>query len=107
MDALAYETTPLDFAICNKHPACAEFLLDSGAKMANIRQDMDIPAWMLAIIAKRRNVMRSLFTLIGVLRRRFEVPGAATAHIANRVPLDMVRVIAIHVWNSRLDPRWV
>jgi len=101
-----YGTTPLTMAIESNKPDCAEFLLHSGAQLKNVKRDRKIPDWILNI-ETRRNVTQSLIVFLGVLRRRFQVPGAATAHIGNRLPRDMVSLIALHAWNTRLDPRWL
>jgi ankyrin repeat protein len=98
--------TPLAFAIENNHPDVVEFLFHSGAKMSNVMPSIKIPAWMTDIIAKRQNAIASLRVMKGVWRRRFKVPGPASSHIANRVPLDIVNLLGLYVWSTRLDPSW-
>jgi hypothetical protein len=98
--------TPLTNAILCNQPNVAEFLLHLGAKMKNIPPSVEVPAWMTDIIAKRDNAMVSLRVMKGVWRRRFKVPGSASSHIADRVPLDIVNVLGLYVWSTRLDPSW-
>src|SRR3990167_8586215 len=86
--------TPLARAIeCNK-PDVAELLLDKGAKISNVHEDVEIPYWMNAIITKRRNVRRGLLAFIGVLRKRFAVSGGGTEYSRGRLPRDVVGVIS-------------
>lgn len=107
VDALdEHRETPLCGAIKQKALECAEFLLDAGAKISNIR-DREFPSeWMDSIITKRQNVKRSLIAFIGVLRRRLVVLNAATAP-GNYIPRDMVEKISFDVWETRLDARWI
>lgn len=51
-------------------------------------------------------VKQSLVTFIGVLRVRFHVQGVATQHLGNRIPRDVVTLIAKSLWESRGDPQW-
>jgi hypothetical protein len=99
--------TPLARAIENNHPHVAEYLVHSGAKMSNVERSVKLPAWMNDVIAKRGNAVASLLVLCGILRRRFKVPCLATAHIGNHIPRDIVNLISIYVWSSRLDPGWL
>ena len=99
--------TPLADAIRHNNRDCAELLLDAGAKLANVNKDIDIPDWLNDIITKRQNVKRALLIFIGVLRRRFTVPTAATVHTGNRIPRDMVNVLAAHLWETRFNHKWI
>ena len=78
-----------------------ERLLDAGAKISNV--DFEIQDWVQAMIAKRRNVVASLRVFIGVMRKRYNVEGQ---HIGNRLPRDLVAMISMHLWSTRLDERW-
>src|SRR3990167_4913183 len=99
--------TPLAFAIgFNKHDA-AELLLDKGAKVSSVREDVQITDWMNGIVSKRHNVKRSLLAFIGVLRKRFAVSGGGTEYTRGRLPLDVVRLLGWWVWSTRFHERWI
>ena len=98
--------TPLAGAIRWNKVDCAEYLLDAGAKMSDVSTDISIPAWMKDIIAKRHNVKRTLLAFIGVLRKRFSIKWAASERIANRLPRDIVKLLAKCVWGTRFDGKW-
>jgi hypothetical protein len=80
-----------------------ERLLDAGAKISNVHKGVEVPDWVEAIVAKRRNVVASLRVFIGVMRKRYNVEGQ---HIGNRLPRDLVVLISKHLWSTRLDERW-
>src|SRR3990167_354936 len=102
-----YGNTPLASAIdSNKHDA-AELLLDKGAKMSNVCEDVEITDWMNVIVAKRQNVKRGVLMFMAVLRKRFTVCGVGTEHIRGRLPLDIVRLLGRCVWGTRFDKRWM
>ena len=101
-----YGDTPLVVAIENKKDDVAELLLDKGAKMSNVDEDVRIPHWMNAIITKRQNVKRGLLVFIGVLRKRFAVSGGGTEYTRGRLPRDVVGVISRWAWSTRFDGRW-
>ena len=98
--------TPLARAITNNKPGIAELLLDKGAKMRGVHEDVEIPDWMNVIIAKRQNVVRSLTTFTGVLRKRFTISGGGTEYTRGRLPRDVVSVISRWAWTTRFDKRW-
>ena len=81
-----------------------ERLLDAGAKISNVRNDVRIPDWVGAMITKRKNVVASLRVFIGVMRKRYNVEGQ---HIGNRLPRDLVKLISKHLWSTRFDERWL
>ena len=95
--------TPLAGAIRMDRRDCAERLLDAGAKVANVRADIEIPYWMSIIISKRENVVKSMWAFLRVMRKRFNVEGQ---HIGNRLPRDLVKIISTYLWSTRFDPRW-
>ena len=96
--------TPLAFAILHDKCDAAELLVDKGAKMSNVTRA--IPDWMNAIISKRQNVIRSLTTFTGVLRKRFAISGGGTEYSQGRLPRDVVGVISRWAWTTRFDGRW-
>src|SRR3990167_3533248 len=96
--------TPLARTIHNVKPDVAELLLEKGAKMSNVQ--VLIPDWMSAIVIKRQNVIRSLPTFIGVLRKRIAVSGGGTEYTRGRLPRDVVGVISRWAWTNRFDKRW-
>lgn len=98
--------TPLAIAMARNKPDCAELFLDAGAKLTHVHESIKMPDWMRDIITKRQNVKRSLLVFMGMLRRRLVVPNAATA-VGNRVPRDMVNLLAIYVWVTRFNHRWI
>ena len=101
-----YGYTPLVSAIKFNKPDVAELLLDKGAKISNVHERVEIPNWMNAIIAKRQNVVQSLTTFTGVLRKRFTVSGGGTEYTRGRLPRDVVGVISRWAWSTRFDRRW-
>ena len=101
-----YGNTPLAFAIRFNKPDVAELLFDKGAKVSNVHENVRIPDWMNAIVAKRQNVKRALWTFIGVLRKRFAVSGGGTEYTRGRLPRDVVGVISRWAWSTRFDGRW-
>jgi hypothetical protein len=88
------------------HSAVAEFLFHSGAKMSNVKSRIKIPDWMNQLVSKRKNATLSTFTLKGILRKRFTVPGEEAAFLKGRPPKDIIDLIGLHVWSTRLDPKW-
>jgi hypothetical protein len=78
--------------------------VDAGAKMSNVKKDVKIPDWMETIIIKRKNAMMSIGAFIGVMRKRFDSEGP---HIGNRLPKDMVNLLATMLWSTRFDERWI
>jgi hypothetical protein len=98
-----HRRTPLADAIRRKKRDCAERLLDVGAKMSNVKADIEIPDWMSAIISKRENALQSLWAFLRVMRKRFHVEGQ---HIGNRLPRDLVGLISTYLWSTRFDERW-
>lgn len=103
----SYGYTPLARAIYFNNRDCAELLLDAGATMENVHQDVEIPEWMDALLRKREAVKRGLLTFLGVMRKRFEVPHGGMEHMGDRLPRDMVSMLSAYVWNTRLDSRWM
>ena len=95
--------TPLSYTLRRKHRDCAERLLDAGAKVSNVEEDIDIPDWVGEVIIKRKNVVASLRVFIGLMRKRYNVEGQ---HIGNRLPRDLVKLISKHLWSTRFDERW-
>src|SRR3990167_2497203 len=106
VDAHNNGDTPLAFAISWDKRDVAELLLDKGAKISNVHERVEIPDWMNAIIAKRQNVIQSLTTFTGVLRKRFAVSGGGTEYTRGRLPRDVVGVISRWAWSTRFDGRW-
>jgi len=102
-----YGDTPLSDAVMYSRPNVAEYLLHSGAKMIeNIRPNLKIPYWMNQIMTKRKRAIHSTLILKGVLKKRFKVVGAEAAYLNGRIPKDMINLVGLHVWSTRLDPKW-
>src|SRR3990167_5501690 len=101
-----YGYTPLALAICNNWHDIAEVLFDEGARITNVKEGVEIPKWMKAILTKRQNVRRSLTTFIGVLRKRFTISGGGTEYTRGRLPRDVIGVISRWAWSTRFDRRW-
>jgi ankyrin repeat protein len=80
-----------------------EYLLHVGIKPDN---PINIPDWMKLLVLKRNNAILSTFTLKGILRKRFKIQGAEAAFLKGRTPKDIVDLIGLHVWSTRLDPKW-
>ena len=98
--------TPLARAIGSNKRDIGEFLLDEGARITNVKEGVEIPEWMKAILTKRQNVRRSLTTFIGVLRKRFTISGGGTEYTRGRLPRDVVGVISRWTWGTGFDGRW-
>jgi hypothetical protein len=98
-------TTPLALAIRYNHPDVAELLFDEGARITNVKEGVEIPKWMKAILTKRQNVRRSLITF-SVLRKRFTISGGGTEYTRGRLPRDVVGVISKWAWTTRFDKSW-
>ena len=99
-------TTPLALAIRYNKRDIAELLFDEGARITNVKEGVEIPEWMKAILTKRQNVRRSLTTFIGVLRKRFTISGGGTEYTRGRLPRDVVGVISKWAWTMRFDKSW-
>jgi len=98
--------TPLTSAIKYTQPAVAEFLLHSGAKMSNVKRSIEVPEWMNQIVTKRKRAIHSTLILKGVLKKRFKVDGAEAAYLNGRIPKDMINLVGLYVWFTRLDSKW-
>jgi hypothetical protein len=101
-----YGYTSLAYAILYNHPNVAQYLLHSGAKMSNVISSVTISDWMKQIVSKRKNTTLSTFTLKALLRKRFKIPGPGAAFLNGRICKDIVNLIGLHVWATRLDPKW-
>jgi ankyrin repeat protein len=88
--------TPLATAIDFNKISCAEMLLYAGAKMSNVKADIEIPDWMKKMVAKRQRALESTWALLGVLRKRF----------GNHFHKDLVKPLGMMLWSTRLDERW-
>jgi len=97
--------TPLGNAIMYIEPALAEFLLHLGAKMKNVRRFI-VPEWMNQIVTKRKRSIYSTLILKGVLKKRFKVDGAEAAYLNGRIPKDMINLVGLYVWSTRLNEKW-
>ncbi len=95
--------TPLDYTIGYDFRGSTEILLDAGAKLSGLHVDAKIPDWVEAMVAKRKSVVASLRTFIGVMRNRFETEGP---HVGNRVPKDLLKLLMMMLWSTRLDEKW-
>src|SRR3990167_8604705 len=101
-----FGTTLLALAIRNNWHDIAELLFDEGARITNVKEGVQIPEWMKAILTKRQNVRRSLTTFSGVLRKRFTLSAGLTEYTRGRLPRDVVGVISKWAWTTRFDRRW-
>jgi hypothetical protein len=85
-----YGHTPLAYVIMYDNPALAEYLLQVGAKISNVKRDIQVPDWMHQLIKKRETIMRCTRVLKGVLKWRLGLSKDAT------------HLIAIYFWSMRL-----
>ena len=67
---------------------CAELLLDEGAKISNLKENLKRPDWFVGMLRRRSNCKGSAFALYGLLRKRWRV-----CHFGEKVPLDMIRML--------------
>jgi ankyrin repeat protein len=86
-----YERTPLWVTIGLNHSKISEVLLNSGAKMKNVRSKSIIPPGMTDIIAKRCTIMSCTLALKGVLKWRLGIYK------------DVTHLIALYFWRIRLN----
>ncbi len=91
-----YNNTPLGMSIIADRYDIVEFLLYAGAKMSNVHQNIIIDDKIHQLVAKRQKVMGSTLVVKGVLRNRFK----------GRVPRDIVNLMGLYVWKTRLHPIW-
>lgn len=91
-----YGATPLCKSIIHEQYDAVEFLLYAGAKMSNVRQNINIYE-IHQLVAKRQKVMRSTLVVKGVLRKRFK----------GRVSRDIVNLMGLYVWKTRLHQDWL
>lgn len=84
--------TPLAQAVRNKHRGCAERLLDAGAKISNVRKDIQIPNWFTSLVNQRKKVKEVLKVLF-VLSRPL-------------IGKDVAKILIAMAWEKRWDERW-
>jgi len=101
-----YGYTPLAIAIKYNYTKIAQYLLYSGAKMKNVHSNSKVPYWMKQIVTKRKRVIHSTLILKGVLKKRFKVVGAEGAYLNGRIPKDMINLVGLYVWSTRLNEEW-
>ncbi len=98
----SYET-PLAKAILGFNRHITELLLDHGASVDNIRECGTRvyipPEWAAILVDKRKRCKEAVETLYRVLRRRYIVGG-------QRIPKDMVRMLANYTYNTRYNDAW-
>jgi ankyrin repeat protein len=92
----SYNNTLLGRSIIFDRYDVVEFLLYAGAKLSNVRQNINISDKIHQLVAKRQKVMGSTLVVKGVLRKRFK----------GRVPRDIVNLMGLYVWKTRLHPIW-
>lgn len=93
--------TPLKFCIKVNAEESAEFLLDAGAKVANLKADKERPDWFEAMLNRRMHCREACGVLYGVLRKRWHMGDGA------RVPRDLITLLTGLLWASRRDERWL
>lgn len=86
--------TPLADAIKYNKFDAVELLIDKGAKITNIYEEVEIPKWVNRLLEKRRKVKLAYLTLYGVLRRR------------SKIGKDMSKEISKSLWSTRFDKKW-
>ena len=92
--------TALQVSICEEEKSAAELLLDAGAKIGHLKEDLERPDWFVAMLQRRSNCKSSALALFGLLRKRWRVGN-------EKVPLDMIKVLTGMVWDTRRDIIWV
>ena len=95
-----YGDTPLQRALMYDRKKNAEYLLDVGAKVSNLK-NKKLPEWFVAMIGKRKNCIDSCRALYGVLRKRWVLSDGS------RVPRDMINVLTRLLWESRRNEQWL
>ena len=101
--AVLSKWTPLGFAGCSNQRACAELLIDAGAKLHHIEDD--IPHWMQALVTKRANFKRGWMALFTCLFKRNMNQESNERNFI--VQKDIARVICSLVHQSRFDEQWM
>ena len=95
--------TPLYWAIRKERKECACLLINSGARIANVKLNdyfRAIPDWAIAMERKKEACRNTALLLLTLHRkRRVEVFG-------HGFPVDVMRSIARLVWASRGNEHW-
>ena len=79
---------------------CTALLLDAGAKLSHLGDDLEHPEWFTAMLKRRSNCRNGALILYGVLRKRRLLFGR------ERVPRDIISMLTRAVWDTRHDDRW-
>lgn len=96
--------TPLHAALRYSQVGVCDLLLNAGARMP---PESSFPRLAMDLLRKRRNVKTCLRVFIGVLRKRVLFCDESTAHIGNKLPLDVVRLLSLYVWATRRYKEWM
>ena len=91
--------TALNYTVNNERTDCADLLLNAGAKIRNLKEDLKHPEWFVAMLKKRSSCKSGALALFGLLRKRWRVR-------TEKVPLDMIKMLTRMVWDTRHDERW-
>jgi ankyrin repeat protein len=86
---------PLAIAISYSCIDTVEVLIDTGAYTID---GYNTQAWVSRLFGKRKKSKAAYLTLYGILRRR------APHHV--KIPLDMVRMISMRLWDTRFSHEW-
>lgn len=86
--------TPLADAIKHNKPDAVELLIDKGAKITNIHEEVEIPNWVNRLLETRRKVIRANLVFYGVLRKR------------QKIGKDMSGQVSRFLWSTRFSEEW-
>jgi hypothetical protein len=99
-----YGYTPRYYAILYKYVDVSRYLIDRGAKVSNVKLNdfflSAIPDWVTTFIESRSNCRTVSITIIGIHKYR------RTTVTCNN-DINVLRLIAKHIWSSRMDDLWV
>jgi ankyrin repeat protein len=87
-----YGDTPLASAIFHNNRGCAERLLDAGAKISNVKKDIEIPDWFTSLVNQRKRVKEALKVVFALSRPL--------------IGKDVAKILISMTWETRWDERW-
>jgi hypothetical protein len=91
--------TPIWHAVSRIRPQPLELLLDRGASIPKILTPDQMPGWLKTFLNKRKHCQSAVIALYGVLRKRYRPAN-------NRIPKDMVRMLAVYTRHTRYNKAW-
>jgi hypothetical protein len=95
--------TSLYLAIFNSRIGVARLLIDRGGKVSNVVLDEDLPAipdWVTNCVASRSNCRIVAIVIIGIHKYH-------RTNVTGNNDVNVLKLVAKHVWSSRMDDGWI